>query len=431
MKRRDFLKLSAAAAAAPLIWIPKRAGAATAARGKVKHLLVLNAKGGLRSHALFNAVGVKQHCPWGAQASASEWKLGAVCGSTDLETENVAVLASVDHDPNGSVDIDHRTAANRIATGSPEGTVGLLTLIGQRHPKYASGFSLSAVPPVEIGKSEFGLGAGDASRYRPISIDGVEEGFAADVMIAKGSGIAAREKLDARFIAAKASPYRSRIEGFLLAKKNALTFADLLRDPRLDLIGSPNATDSGVTNQELIDELGNAGEQAWGPRIALALRFFGFGSPACVVTNEIYDMHDDEQDGLPIASADLVRQLAGLDRLLHRIPHPEGGSYWEHTMVAVVSEFSRNNTLAGTGFNSGNGSDHVEEGGDPCRNQAIAIMGGPITAKGRLIGASDPATLRATGKVFTSRSLLSTFLDVLGIESTPYWSDAPIEELFA
>lgn len=450
MKRREFLTL-AAAASLPAILLPRRARAATRARGRVRHLLILYAKGGLRSHATFNAVGGRQHNPWGVQEAApgTEWRLGAACAAGDISTPSglidgfakrthrVAVLACVDHDPSAKLpDVDHQTASNRIGTGHPDGTEGLLTLIGRTHPMFGSGFSPSAVPPVEIGTSELGLGGGDLSRFRPLSVTPPDEGFG-EARVRTSWNVPARSGLDRRFLARKPAAFRPRVDGFLLAKKNAATFADLLRDPRLDLFGAPDAVDAGVANRELLDILGrdplsSIGDPEestpWGPRVALALRMFGFGSPAAAVTNDIYDLHDDERAAYGPRSTDLVRQLAGLDELLHRMPHPSGGAYWDHTLVAVVSEFSRNNTSAETGFNSGNGSDHVEERPGPCRNQAIAVMGGPVTAAGRLIGSTD-AEMNATGTVFGSRRLLATFLDVLGLDNA--FGDAPIEELFA
>src|SRR5256885_292999 len=126
MKRRDFLKLSAAAAL-PMIFIPKRSRAATPASGSVKHLLVLFAQGGFRSHATFNAVGSMRHNPFGVQNAApnTEWKLGGACGAEDIVTSSgvtvpsfarvtndVAVIPCVDHVPDGgSPEIDHRTGA--------------------------------------------------------------------------------------------------------------------------------------------------------------------------------------------------------------------------------------------------------------------------------------------------------------------------------
>ena len=80
--RRTFLKVSGAAAAAslaPTLWLPK-ARAATEAFGQVKHLLVLFAEGGLRSHCLFNAVGSVQDNPFGTQpaAAGTEWALSVM-----------------------------------------------------------------------------------------------------------------------------------------------------------------------------------------------------------------------------------------------------------------------------------------------------------------------------------------------------------------
>lgn len=455
MKRRDFLKLTAAASAAavPTLWLPRRAMARTPAFGTAKHLLVLNAKGGLRSHATFNAVGTSQHNPFGTQSAASgtEWALGAACGAHDIVTSNgvvdafakrtnrVAVVACVDHVPDGTPDMDHVSASNRIGTGSPDGGLGLLTRIAKSHPMYASGFSLDAVPPVEIVPSEFGAGTGSDAKYRPLSVSNPTDAFDSTYRIEDGWNLRARNKLDERFLARNPKAYAQRLTAFNAAKTSAATFSTMLQNPRLNVIGAANASDAGVTNGEMIEILGNytmdtIGDMepmpSWGPSVAQALRFFGFGSPAAVVTNDIYDMHDNERTGYAPRTRDLVRQLAGLDELLHRMTHPAGGTYWDHTVVAVVSEFSRNNTFADTGFNSGDGSDHVGEMPDPARNQAIAVMGGPVTAAGRLIGATD-REMRATGKVFDTRALLATFLDVLGVDGKEQFGFDPIGELFA
>jgi uncharacterized protein (DUF1501 family) len=109
--------------------------------------------------------------------------------------------------------------------------------------------------------------------------------------------------------------------------------------------------------------------------------------------------------------------------------HPNGGTYWDKTLVVVLSEFSRNNT-GDEGFNSGNGSDHVAERTGPTRNQAIAVMGGMVTAAGKRLGETDDA-MNACGPVYSSRSLLATLLDVLGVDSSALWADAPIQELFS
>ena len=85
MKRRNFL---AAALVAPTLWIPRVSRGATPRFGTIDHVLVLFAKGGLRSHAVFNAVGSHRHNPWATQPvqSGTAWKLGAACGAADIAT---------------------------------------------------------------------------------------------------------------------------------------------------------------------------------------------------------------------------------------------------------------------------------------------------------------------------------------------------------
>lgn len=451
--RRSFLKATGVALAAPMVWVPSRAKAATKAFGDVQHLLVLFAKGGFRSHCLFNAVGHEQHNPFGAhemQLSGTEWRLGAAAGDLEYSTSlgivpglarstgRIAVLPCVDHIPGaGQVDVGHDTAIRRICTGSPYGANGLLSVIGRDHAKYSNGFSLQAVPPVQIRATDFGRGAADYAKTRPLTLQGGGRSFASQLPVGQGWKIGARDALNARFRDNRSRAYRSRLSEFLISKSYASTFSTMLSDPLLDVVGMGDAAAAGVTNRQLLEVLGNESlrargdlndTQSWGADVALALRFFQFGSPAVVVTRDIYDMHDDERTNFAPRAGDLARQLAGLSFLLERMQHPGGGTYWDKTMVVVVSEFSRNNTAL-NGFNSGNGSDHVGEASGPTRNQAVAVMGGMVTQGGKLIGSTDK-NMNAQGKVFSSRSLLATCLDGLGMDPNKYWADAPIEELF-
>lgn len=454
MKRRDFLKLSAlAAASGPTMFIPRTARA-TPASGAVKHLLVLFAKGGLRSHATFNAGVDFRFNPFGVQANkaGTAWKLGAACGAEQIETslgsmpsfaevtDKVAVIGTLDHTPGEAYpEVDHVSGAKRIATGFPDGTSGILSIVGKHHRAYERGFSAGRVPPVEIYPSEFGSGAGDYAGTRPLSVEGAAQTFASDLAVGKGWKIAARAALDQHFRDRRPRPYRERISSFMLAKQNVATFADTLKEPALDVINQPSASAQGLTNGQLLEIFGNYSLMSlgdtidypsWGADIAQALRFFHFGAPMAVVTRETHDMHDDEKSGYGPRTRDLVRQLAGLAFALPKMPHPEGGTYWDHTMIAVVSEFSRNNGMPETGFNSGNGSDHVmDEPIAPQRNQAVALMGGVISAGGKLLGETD-AECRPMEKIFPSRALLSTFLDVLGIDHRQHFAEAPIGELF-
>src|SRR5688572_5247129 len=129
--RRNFLKLSAAATVAPMLWLPRRAYAATPGFGLTKHVLVLYAKGGFRSHPTFNAVGTPMQInPFGVNPTAvagRQWALGNSSGadvaysytggggpvtvpSFTSISGGVTVLGCVDHNPSGAADTDHRTA---------------------------------------------------------------------------------------------------------------------------------------------------------------------------------------------------------------------------------------------------------------------------------------------------------------------------------
>ena len=190
----------------------------------------------------------------------------------------------------------------------------------------------------------------------------------------------------------------------------------------MDILGNYDLSTVGDPEQ---------GRMSWGADVAMALRFFHFGSPICVVTRDMYDLHDDEQIKYKPRANDLLRQLAGLHYLLHAMPHPTaGGTYWDHTIVCTSSEFSRNNT-GPDGFNSGNGSDHVPQDSGPSRNQAIAIMGGPIAAsKGKLIGPTDAGiNALVPGEIITSKELLSTLVDALGVNQN-YFGANPRGELY-
>jgi uncharacterized protein (DUF1501 family) len=450
LSRRNFAKLAALAVAAPTLLLPKRAHA-TEATGKVKHVLVLNLRGGYRSHCTFNAVGGLQHNPFGRQDAApgTEWTLGAACGrksyTTSLGvvpafadvTNEVCVLPCVDQNPGGPVEIDHVAGQRRVGTGFPDGENGLLSLIGAHHAKYANGFVADVLPPVEIGPSDLGLGAGDYGERRPLSLLGAQFGVSAGT--AAGWHTDLRKTLDTRFLARRSRTYQKRLKAFRLAKENAALFSAMFDDPRLNIVGAPDAVDAGVSNAQLLEVLGNhdlaelgdpQSSPSWGSDIALALRCFAIGAPVVSVVRDVFDMHDIEADAFAPRSEDLVRQLTGLQFLLKRMAHPDGGTYWDHTLVVTVSEFSRNNTQATTGFNSGKGSDHVGEGADPARNQATVLMGGVVSQGGKQIGATDD-TMKAQGKVFSTRELLATVLDVTGIDPAPHLGVAPIAEVFA
>ncbi|MFO0725407.1 MAG: DUF1501 domain-containing protein [Myxococcota bacterium] len=442
LSRRTFLGL---VSAAPTLFIPRLSRAATPAFGSAKHLLILFLKGGLRSHSTFNAVGSLEHNPFGRQAAEGiEWSLGGAARHEPIQSSagmidgflsvarELAVIPCVDHTPGEAPIVDHLPAVQRIGTGATSGAPGLLTRIGRYHPSLVGGWPTDRAPPVEIGPSSFGDGPGEDRRFRPLSIADARTPLISSPTLGQGPGIAARRALEQTF-SSRLGLHQARVSAFLEAKDSAAHFARLLADPRLSLRADPNASGaSGLSNQQLLEIFDGAPAfvgPRLGPEVALAVRFLELGSPAVVVTKANYDFHDREAELYGPVTADLGRQLAGLRYVLRQMPHPSGGNYWQHTVVSVVSEFSRNNGSPSTGFNSGLGSDHTKEKPDAMRNQAVALMGGPIITKGKLIGATDQ-DMHPIGPVFSSRSLLATFLDVLGLDPAPFWPDPPIGELF-
>lgn len=452
--RRRFLSacgaLTAGAALGPTILIPK-ARATSPGFGSAKHVLLFYAQGGLRSHALFNAVGTQQHNPYGTQDAApgTQWQLGAVCGRDDIPTEtfgtipgfhqitsDVSVVAAVDHAPGGQPVVDHLPAIGALVSGYQSSRQGLLARLVQGHPRYSGGVSVSAMPPVDIGGTPF---AASETEHRPLLLPGATS-KRPPREISRSWATDARERLNGEFAAKVPKSYEQRVTQLHAAKDAAFEFSSILVDPLLDILGAPEASAGGLSNAELVEVLGNEvlesgpsreTHTSWGTDVALALRSFHFGAPMAVVRRNMYDTHQFEEQVLPERSADLTRQLAGLNFLLKEAEHPEGGSYWDHTLVAVVSEFSRNNTEPGSGFNSALGSDHVSIDPDASRNQAIALMGGPLAnAGGRLVGATD-TEMRSLEETYSMRSLHSTLLDVLGVDASQFWSDAPIAELFS
>ena len=107
--------------------------------------------------------------------------------------------------------------------------------------------------------------------------------------------------------------------------------------------------------------------------------------------------------------------------------HPDGGKYWDHTIVTLGSEFSR--STRGGRFNSARGSDH---GGDyATRWMSMPFFGGPIQALGRRIGETDPGDLAPLGKVLSYRATMKTMMDALGCEHSEFFpADEPFDDLF-
>jgi hypothetical protein len=82
MRRRDFLRTTAAGAAFALVGLSRKSGRAEGPP-RARRVLLLNAGGGLRSSAAFNASTKQRLNPWGVRAQAGELRLGNVLRADD------------------------------------------------------------------------------------------------------------------------------------------------------------------------------------------------------------------------------------------------------------------------------------------------------------------------------------------------------------
>lgn len=453
--RRQFIKGAAAggvlAAAAPHIWIPNPAVAQTAARDSVKHLLYIRLSGGFRFPIAFNANVAGQFSPFGAASgvpSGVDWGVGNLLARAPyLEgdqgqvlrdmgvrpvhqlADRIAVLPCVDHEPTSpGADGNHGSGLERYYTGYADGTVGFFTMInyGLRQKVLdASAEGQLLLPAFVLGGAGMGRGIGPYAAHRPPVLSGTgfddfglkDEGFPewATPMI---------ENVDIRYRDRQHPSLRPPIDAYMETRRATKAYSDIFNSEALKVRNGSDEQIDGISNAELETLIGDSGA---GQDVRLALRLFHFGSPAVYLDQGGYDMHSDEEMNLPGQFDQLNRILSGLFVALDRMQHPSGGSYWDHTLVVLGSEFSR--TARGNRFNSARGSDHNSD--RSTRWMSMPFFGGAVQRGGAMIGETRANDLEAMGQVFSYRSVLKTLLDALGADHSEFFpADAPFNELF-
>lgn len=457
LNRRAFLGRTALGAAAlaagPHLWIPRAKAAPTSVRGEVKHLLYIRLSGGFRFTTAFNgdvaaefnpfglASGVPSGTEWGPSAllEAAPWLEGdlaepltALGMRSVVELSNqIAVLACVDHEPlAGSADGNHGTGLERFLTGYVGGDTGAFTMInyGLRE-RYTEATAKGEVllPAFVLGQPGMARGTGEYAAFRPpVMRDGGFDrfGFAADT----GLPTWARELSevhDATLRDRQHPALRGTIDAYLQTRKATKAYSEIFQSEALKIRNNSDEAIDGLSNRALADVFGDDGAAR---QVRLALRLFHFGCPAVYIDQGGYDMHSGEENGLPGRIAALNRIISGLIAALKAMSHPSGGTYWDHTLVALGSEFGR--TARGNRFNSARGSDH---GGDNAtRWMSMPVFGGVVTQGGRMLGRTRASDLKAEGKVYSYRSTLKTLMDTLGCDHAPFFpADEPFDDLFA
>ncbi len=465
LNRRGFIKaaaagigVAAAGTAAPWIWTPRASWAAISEHhASAKHMLILYADGGMRSPAIFNAnlsLQWNPHVdgegrPTQPGARGTEWDVGAVLDNAPIAlpswgqgevlrplpavSDKVTVLGTVDHQPfEETSDANHQTARQRMTTGRFDGRMGFLAQISKFHPMYEGQKRFEAFPPVVIGGGArlYGEATGQDGLFRALFFNGPQDfqrrGIRSFQIPQADWSQQLGQKLDQRFSQRLALDNAARVSLYLDSKANKGRFRDILGLPMLNLL-EDGAVDRELGTNQMMREAFGAGP--WGAQVALAVRMLQLGSPAVAVGVGGYDTHSNEMVDFPPLAQDLGRQLAALIHVLPRLPHPEGGTFWDHTIVTVLSEFSRDNTERLTGYNSAQGSDH--QGLNGSRHQAIPFLGGAIPG-GKMFGRTDPTTMAALNReeVFHSQGILSTLADAVGVDPGRFFDEAPVTTMY-
>jgi hypothetical protein len=460
-RRRSFLKVGlsglATGAVAPHLWIPTRARAALPVPSdKDNHLVLINLDGGARSVPMFNAASDGRWNPYGVLPSAAEWAVGGVFANTQYTdttalgmpavpsitdiAADIAVMATVDHTPGTASGVGgHITARNYIASGFEQGGPGIMSEVMRHHKYYgAEANAFGVFPPVVVGGGDSTTPfAAPSGNSEPLRTNGFREfanqsGNGEEGEAQPGWARAFENGLDHHMRDTRSAHDRSAMSRLALGKDAVEHFRAVFTDPALKVADEPAAQKHGITNQELGAVFGTTD---FGRNAALATRFLLEGSTAVLIGDPgaglggNWDHHSGETNLYMNLCRTLERVLCGFNYMLKRMDHPAGGSYWDHTVVAIISEFGRDN-LQASGYNSAGGSDHV--GGPGSRYQAYCVMGGPVGAKGAQLGTTNSGTMELVGnQVYSTTDYLATLLAFLDIDPTEVWPSAtPIGDLW-
>lgn len=450
------LGLGSAALAFPHLWLPRTAHAQSAGFGRVRHLIYIRLSGGFRFTAAFNGDVADEFNPFGVsskRASGTEWGASKLLESAswldgeankarrDLGMQpvtsfsnEICLLPCVDHEPfSARADGGHGTGLERFLTGYVGGATGFLTFVNyglRERVAKAAAEGRTLLPAFSMGEAGMATGAGLYATYRAPVLEGSGfERFGADPDASLPAWAAkVATNVDVRLRARLHTALRGGVETYQQTRKASSDYGKIFRDPVLRVSSDSNEEVDGISNKDLRTLLGT---DTTGLRAALALRLFHFGCPAVFLNQGGYDFHSREDAELPGEMDAANRLVSGLRTALRRMQHPEGGTYWDKTLVVLGSEFGR--TTNGSRYNSANGSDH---GSDlATRWMSMPFMGGAIEDMGKAgksLGSVRGSDLKATGPVYSYRAVLKTLLDLLGADHEGIFpADAPIQDFFA
>jgi hypothetical protein len=443
--RRGWLLGAMAATAgvsAPWIWVPRTVRAQTMATGAIKHLIYVRLSGGFRFPCAYNgdlssafnpygvASGVPSGVSWGvsklleggafANAAGMNGAMNApVLQALNTLADKITVMPTVDHEPlAGGADGNHDTGLERYLTGYVNGEAGVFTRIQKGLVKQydeALKAGVLKLPAFVMGGAAMARGLGEFAPHRPPVLNGSSfDRFNSSAATLPDWMNDMVDATDARMRDRKHPALRDRVDAFIQTRTATKQYSDIFTSQLLKVNERSNEVVDGVSNDELRTIFGDSGSSS---NIRLALRLFHYGCPAVYLDQGGYDYHSGEKDALPRAMEEPNRIMSGLMNVLPRMEHPDGGSYWDHTVVVFGSEFSR--TARGSGFNSANGSDH--NGDYSTRFMSMPFFGGPIVG-GRVVGATtNRDDMSPEGTVYSYRSVVNTLMDGLGCDPTAFF----------
>lgn len=432
--RRRFLAaglVTGAAVGFPHIWIPRPARAATEGRGSIKHLICVRLSGGFRFPCAFNgdvaaqfnphgtASGVPSGVDWGVSSLMEEAPYLTEAGAGGMRAvhqlaDQITVMPTVDHEPlAGGADGNHTTGLERYFTGFVNGEAGILTRIMKGlAPKYSEALAQEQLllPAFVMGGAGMARGLGDWAAHRPPVLSGAGfERFVSGDNAPPGWAETMIRQTDARMRDRQHPALRAQVDAFIQTREATEAYSSIFASDALKVNNGSNDLFDGISNSELEDLFGDSREST---NLRLALRLFHYGTPAVYLDQGGYDYHSGEDTNLPDAMGRMNRLISALIDVLPRMEHPDGGTYWDHTVVCLGSEFSR--TARGSRYNSAGGSDH--NGDNSTRWMSMPFFGGPIEG-GRIVGASTRSSdLNAEGTVYSYRSVANTLMDGLGCD---------------
>ena len=314
-RRRTFITAAAVASVGALAFTRRPARAAVPSFSR---LLVLNASGGLRSTAAFNAKPQGDANPWGVAGPAGELVLGNLLTSVPAmlrydapswpgaptvpdiaaAAQDFALVGGCDHSPGIYRQGDHPDETPRMGTGyfGKPSAPGLMTAINRYVGSDAPG------PVATIGGGGWlGNAVADWVAHGPVRLEYYGLPPAPPAGGSPNVGRPIEDAIDDRLRTGRRSIGKNRVDAYWATKDALRRYGPVLADPALKIgtLGELDTDLGGVTNRMLLEAMGNdlstggTGEPM-GIRAAMGVRLLQMGSPAVVVDVGGVDLHDGE-----------------------------------------------------------------------------------------------------------------------------------------